>query len=88
MCESYRHEGHYYGDPRKYQTKDEIEGWKTTFDPLIDARAWIVREKLATATELDAIDTAVDDAMEQAVVWAEAGPPASPLTPEEIYATN
>ena len=43
VCESYRHEGHYYGDARKYQTKEEIEAWKTTFDPLIDARAWIVR---------------------------------------------
>ena len=88
VCESYRHEGHYYGDPRKYQSKEEIEGWKTTFDPLADARAWIVREKLGTGAELDAIDREIDDELERAVAWAEAGPPASPLTPEEIYASN
>jgi pyruvate dehydrogenase E1 component alpha subunit len=88
VCESYRHEGHYYGDPRRYQTKEEIEGWRTAFDPLTDARAWIVREKLGTEAELDAIDRSVDEAMEEAVAWAEAGPPASPLTPEEIYATH
>jgi pyruvate dehydrogenase E1 component alpha subunit len=88
VCESYRHEGHYYGDPRKYQTKEEIEGWKAAFDPLIDARAWIVRDGLASAAELDAIDSAVDEEMERAVAWAEAGPPASPLKfPEEIYAS-
>ena len=87
VCESYRHEGHYYGYPRKYQTKEEIEGWKTTFDPLADARAWIVREKLGTEAELDAIDREIDDEMERAVAWAEAGPPASPLTPEEVYAS-
>src|SRR5207237_216271 len=81
VCESYRHEGHYYGDPRKYQTKEEIEGWKTTFDPLIDARAWIVREKLGTEAELDAIDRGIDDAIEQAVAWAEAGPSRSLQSP-------
>jgi len=68
--------------------KDEIEGWKTAFDPLVDARAWIERENLGTAAELDAIDRGIDEAMEQAVAWAEAGPPASPLTPEEIYASH
>src|SRR5207245_262626 len=36
LADAYRLEGHYYGDPRKYQSKDEIEGWKTRFDPLID----------------------------------------------------
>jgi pyruvate dehydrogenase E1 component alpha subunit len=88
VCESYRHEGHYYGDPRKYQTKEEIEGWKTSFDPLLDARAWIVRDGLATEAELDALDRGIDEEMERAVAWAEAGPPASPLRiPEEIYAS-
>ena len=88
VCESYRHEGHYYGDPRKYQSKEEIEGWKTAYDPLVDARAWILRDALAGAAELDAIDRAVDEEIETAVTWAEAGPPASPLKlPEDIYAT-
>ncbi len=88
VAESYRHEGHYYGDPRKYQTKDEIEGWKTQHDPVADARAWITADGLASAAELDAIDRAIDLDMERAVAWAEQGEPATPIRPEEIYASH
>jgi pyruvate dehydrogenase E1 component alpha subunit len=87
VAEAYRHEGHYYGDPQQYRTKGEIEAWRATFDPLINARAWLTTDGLATDAELDAIDTAVDEEMEQAIAWAETGPIASPITPEEIYAS-
>ena len=70
VCESYRHEGHYYGDPRKYQSKDEIEGWRARYDPLVDARAWITGDGIATEADLDAIDREVDEEMERAVAWA------------------
>ncbi len=87
VCESYRHEGHYYGDPRKYQSKDEIEGWRAKYDPLVDARAWIISGRLATEADLDAIDRHVDEEMERAVAWAEAGPLASPIMlPDDVYA--
>ena len=33
VAEAYRHEGHYYGDPQQYRTKEEIEAWRTTFEP-------------------------------------------------------
>ena len=88
VAESYRHEGHYYGDPRKYQTKDEIDGWKTQHDPVADARTWIAADGLASSAELDAIDRAIDDEMERAVAWAEQGEPATPIRPEEIYASH
>ena len=89
LADAYRLEGHYYGDPRKYQSKDEIEGWKTRFDPLIDTREWIVREKLASAADLDAIDTATADEIARAVAAAEAAPLASPIRlPEDVYASR
>jgi pyruvate dehydrogenase E1 component alpha subunit len=88
VAEAYRHEGHYYGDPRKYQTKDQIEGWKAKFDPLVDARKWIVDTKVATAAEVDAIDAEVILEAERAVAWAEAGPPASAISlPGDVYAS-
>jgi len=88
VADTYRHEGHYYGDPRKYQTKDEIEGWKTRFDPLVDTRTWITDTKLATQAELDAIDAEVIEEATRAVAWAEAGPPASPIMlPGDVYAS-
>jgi len=89
VADSYRHEGHYYGDPRKYQTKDEIEGWRSRYDPVVDARAWILREDLGAEADLDGIDREVDEEMERAVAWAEAGPLASPIRiPEDVYASH
>ena len=88
VADSYRHEGHYYGDPRKYQTKDEIEGWRKRFDPIVDARAWIVADRLASETDLAAIDKSVAGEIDRAVAWAEQGPLASPIRlPEDVYAT-
>ncbi len=84
VAETYRYEGHYYGDPQVYRTKDEIEGWRKR-DPLVVARAWMA--DLADAATLDAIDREVDDALERGVAFAEAGPPASPIKlPEDVYA--
>jgi TPP-dependent pyruvate/acetoin dehydrogenase alpha subunit len=87
VAESFRLEGHYYGDPQHYRTKEEIEDWRATSDPLIFARAWLTEDGVASEADLDAIDREVDEEMEKAIVWAEAGPPASPITPEEIYAS-
>jgi TPP-dependent pyruvate/acetoin dehydrogenase alpha subunit len=88
VAEAYRHEGHYYGDPQQYRTKAEIESWRATFDPITNARAWLTSDGIASDAELDAIDGAIDDEMERAIAWAETGPIASPITPEEIYATQ
>ena len=87
VADSYRHEGHYYGDPQHYRAKGEVEEWRASFDPLVDARRWIVEAKLGTEADLDRIDAEVDAEMERAVAWAETGPIASPITPEEIYAS-
>jgi pyruvate dehydrogenase E1 component alpha subunit len=89
VADSYRHEGHYYGDPRKYQTKDEIEGWRKQFDPIADARAWIIADKLASAADLDGIDREIAAAIERSVAWADQGPLASPIKlPEDVYASD
>jgi len=88
VADSDRYECHYYGDPRKYQTKDEIEGWRKRFDPIVDARAWIVAGRLASETDLAAIDKSVAGEIDRAVAWAEQGPLASPIRlPEDVYAT-
>ena len=87
VADSYRHEGHYYGDPRKYQTKDEIEGWRKQFDPIADARTWIVADKLALVADLDGIDREIAAEIDRSVAWADAGPLASPIKlPEDVYA--
>ncbi len=87
VASAYRHEGHYYGDPQQYRSKEEIDTWRATFDPLTNAREWLTSEGFAAADELNAIDANVDEEMERAIAWAETGPIASPITPEEIYAS-
>ncbi len=87
LAETYRYEGHYYGDPQVYRTKDEIEQWRKR-DPLSIARDWIAADRLATAAELDAIDREVDEEIERGVRFAEESPPASPIRlPEDVYAS-
>ena len=87
VAETYRYEGHYYGDPQVYRTKDEIETWRSR-DPLVIARSWIVGERLATEADLDAIDRAVDEEIERGVRFADESPPASPIRlPEDVYAS-
>ena len=89
VADSYRHEGHYYGDPRKYQTKAEIEGWRKQFDPIADAREWIVADKLATTADLEAVDREIAALIDRSVAWADQGPLASPIKlPEDVYASD
>ena len=65
-----------------------LEGWRKRFDPIADARAWIIADRLATEADLEAIDRAVAQEIDRAVAWAEQGPLASPINlPDDVYAT-
>src|SRR5439155_951596 len=52
VAETYRYEGHYYGDPQVYRTKEEIEDWRAKRDPLAIARDWLLDERLASPADL------------------------------------
>src|SRR5437867_2586149 len=89
VADSYRHEGHYYGDPRKYQSKEEIDGWRRQFDPLADARTWILADRLASDADLDTVDQNIATEIDRAVAWAEEAPLASPIKlPDDVYASH
>ena len=87
VAETYRYEGHYYGDPQVYRTKEEIEDWRAKRDPLAIARDWLLDERLASPADLGRIDRDIDEEIERGVAFAEAGEPASPIRlPEDVYA--
>src|SRR5438876_406080 len=89
VADSNRHEGHYYGDPRKYQSKEEIDGWRRQFDPLADARTWILADRLASDADLDTVDQNIATEIDRAVAWAEEAPLASPIKlPDDVYASH
>ncbi len=70
---TYRYEGHSMGDPLRYRTKDEVEKWRED-DPIGILERYILSEELATKDELEALDQAVEDAIEEAVHFAEESP--------------
>lgn len=75
---TYRYRGHSMSDPQKYRTKEEVEKYKAQ-DPIEQVKNAILSKKVATETELEAIDAGIKIKVEEAVKFAEesAYPPVS-----------
>lgn len=71
---TYRHRGHYEGDPMLYRTQEEVEAWKRR-DPIELFRARLLTAGVTEAATLDAIDREVQAMMDDAVRFAAASPP-------------
>ena len=79
---TYRYRGHSMGDPERYRPAEEVEERKAD-DPIIRWGNHLMEKKIATQEELDAIDRAAVEEVEEAVEFAKD----SPLPdPEELYA--
>ncbi len=76
---TYRHRGHYEGDPMVYRTREELEFWKQR-DPLTRFRHHLLDAGLATAAELDAIAAAITQELDEAVAFATASPAPAPAS--------
>lgn len=81
---TYRYRGHSVSDPAKYRTKEELEAYKEK-DPVEIIQSKIIKDKIATQAEVDAILQAIEVEIEQAVQFAEESP--LPL-PSELYDDN
>ena len=78
---TYRYRGHSMGDPERYRQSDEVKKYQEN-DPIGIYRATLIKEKIATEKDLDAIDQQVLDEVQAAVQFAESSPePAM----EELY---
>jgi pyruvate dehydrogenase E1 component alpha subunit len=67
----YRYRGHSMSDAATYRTKDEVE-LKKQHDPIITLRSHLVKQKVATEAELDAVDEAQKKIIEEAIAFADA----------------
>jgi pyruvate dehydrogenase E1 component alpha subunit len=67
---TYRYKGHSMSDPQKYRTKDEVESYKQR-DPVEVTRQTILKKKLATEADLEAIDQKINGQVEESVKFAE-----------------
>lgn len=84
-CKTYRHRGHFEGDPTVYRSEEEVEQWKKK-DPIKRFRKKLLELGTVTEEELNSIDEEVDKMVEEAVEYAKKGKfPEPEKAVEDVY---
>jgi len=76
-CKTYRLRGHWTGDPEPYRSREEVKAWRKK-DPIKRFRQSLLKNNIATASELDEIEQSAIDNMQQATEFALASPEPDP----------
>lgn len=85
--QTYRHFGHSKSDRNLYRTKEEIEDWKTTKDPLKLFGSQLIENKILSVGDAEQIEQEALSIIEAAVAFAESSPDPDPSTVTEyVYA--
>lgn len=85
-CKTYRHHGHYVGDPQTYKPQEEVEAWMKK-DPIPAFRKQLVETGVFTEENADNIDREISEEIDNAVKFAEESPfPAPEETLEDVFA--
>ncbi len=85
-CKTWRHRGHWEGDPDNYRDPKECEEWLTK-DPIKRFESKLVSQKIATVEELRGIEQSIEVQMDEAVEFAKASPEPKPADLyEDVYA--
>ena len=72
---TYRYRGHSVADPdNTYRTKDEVEEYRRTKDPILNFQGRLLKEKVLTEAQIKDIDQAARAEAESSVEFAEASP--------------
>jgi pyruvate dehydrogenase E1 component alpha subunit len=72
--ETYRFRGHSMGDPERYRTPEEVKRWQNDEDPLGIYHKYLVDNQICTADELDGLEKATEQEVQEAVQFAESSP--------------
>jgi len=78
---TYRYRGHSMGDPERYRKAEEVQKYQEN-DPIGIYRRYIIRDGIASDSELDGVDSAVEDDILDAIQFAESSPEPAP---EELF---
>lgn len=85
-CKTYRHRGHFEGDPTPYRTKEEVDEWKKK-DPISRFKGKLIEMGVLAEKEADEIDREMKEEIDRAVKFAEESPlPEPEETLEDVYA--
>lgn len=85
-AKTYRLDGHYEGDPMKYRDEDEKNYWLER-DPIPGFKVSLLNESIANESELESIETSVNQILREAVEFALKSEPLKfPETFKNVYA--
>ena len=76
-AKTYKHHGHYEGDPADYRPEEEVDHWLAR-DPIPLYAKRLQDEGIATQAELDQIDQEITEEIAGAIAFALASPPLDP----------
>lgn len=71
---TYRYRGHSMSDPAKYRTKEEVNNYKKTRDPIDHVKELLIDRHKKTAEELKAIDKEIRNIIAEAAKFATESP--------------
>ena len=69
-CKTYRHLGHWTGDPQLYRSRETVEEWKRDRDPIKRMRERLIASGHMKEAELDKIEAEAKAAAEAAAEFA------------------
>jgi len=73
-CQTYRFEGHYFGEPQVYRSRQEVEEARRSRDPIVRFGAILTAEHEISQEELLALKTQASRAVEEALAFAQESP--------------
>jgi TPP-dependent pyruvate/acetoin dehydrogenase alpha subunit len=71
-CRTYRFRAHSMFDAQLYRSKEEIEAWRER-EPILRLARWMAENGLLHSGERERLEAEIDDEIEAAVAFAEAG---------------
>ncbi len=83
--DTYRIEGHYYGDAMVYRSTEEVDGWRKK-DPIMRVEKLLVDRGIMSESEYQLVRAEIQQEVDKAVAFAEASPqPAPESIFEDVY---
>lgn len=80
--QTYRYRGHSMSDPGKYRTKEEVELWKSTRDPIDTLREKLIADGLSDENQIKGIEREIKQIVTEAAEFAQTSPEPDPA---ELY---
>jgi len=84
-CKTYRHRGHFEGDPTVYRDKEEVQEWLEK-DPILRLINYMLENNVATEDDIKNINKEIASEIDEAIKFAEESPfPPVEAAVEDIY---